>query len=138
MLHTPTNGMQEAVEFKPPGRPRLQSAVVVMDRRMERPPLDESHRIERPIVRASASQLIDRDDPGMLELAGDFRLLDEPLSDEGTRIPSIGPQLFEGHLATHMNVVRQPYLADTTLSMKLCEPVTLELGRQTWTSRTAR
>ena len=74
----------------------------------------------------------------MLELAGDFRLLDESIPKQGARVSSIGPKLLEGDLAAHMNVACQPHLADTALSMKLGEPVTLEPITERRTCRVAR
>jgi hypothetical protein len=50
---------------------------------------DQLHREERPMILQSA-QVVDRDDAGVLELAADLCLLDEPPHDLGP-----GPVLFE-------------------------------------------
>ena len=53
----------------------------LLEQLVERPPLDELHRQERPAV-GQGADLVDRRDAGVLELAGDPRLVEEPAGGE--------------------------------------------------------
>ena len=68
-------GRQQLLELAVIGRAAV--AVELGDRLAERPAVDEFHRVERMVVLLAAGELIDRHDVGVLELAGDLRLLEE-------------------------------------------------------------
>ena len=55
----------------------------------ERLPLDQLHREERPAI-GEGAQLVDRHDPGVLQLAADLGLFDEPADQVG--VARAGPR----------------------------------------------
>ena len=78
-----------------PGRLRLQQ-------RGEGAPLDQLHREEGPAV-GERAQLVDRHDPGVLELAADLRLLDEPADQVGVVAVLVQEDL-DGQVAPQVGV----------------------------------
>ena len=77
-------------------------------------PSQKTHRVERLIVFLATGQLVDRNDVGMLELAGDLRFLQEPAPRFG-----VGRRrrfdFLEGDVAIQIGVVGDPDLAQAAL-----------------------
>ena len=75
----------------------------VAEHRVEGPPLDQLHGQERPAV-GQGAEVVDRRDAGVLELAGDPGLVDEPTRQQR---PGGEPLLqdLDGHLAAEGAVV---------------------------------
>ena len=70
-------------------RPVLRRALAVLQQRGQGAAADQLHRDIEPAV-GKLAQLVDRDDPRMLELAADLRFLDEPsdhLGDDRDALP---------------------------------------------------
>ena len=82
--------------------PRDVRLVEVRDGVLEVVPLDEPHGVERPAVGVGA-QAVDRDDPRMLQPAGDLGLLHEAGPAVGVVGVSVA-DLLEGHLAVQLLV----------------------------------
>ena len=86
------------------------------DRLLEAVALDEPHGVERP-AGGVVAQAVDRDDAGMLELAGDLGLLDEP----GAAVRFVGVavlDLLERDRAVELLVQRDRDLAQPALGMR--------------------
>ncbi|MFO0844248.1 MAG: hypothetical protein U0797_17935 [Gemmataceae bacterium] len=87
------------------------SLLVERGRRLgQRAPLDEAHGVERSAV-GGPGQLVDRDDAGVLQLAGNSGFLKEAGGERGVLGP-LGPQLLQGDVAAEAAVVGQPHAAD--------------------------
>ncbi len=75
----------------------------------ERPPLDQPHGDIRATV-GQAPQLVDRHDPGVLQLPADLRLLDEPAHHVGLVVQGL-PQHLDGQVAAQVGIVRPEHHA---------------------------
>jgi hypothetical protein len=78
--------------------------VELLDGFLERVTTDEPHRIEGPAVGVGA-QAVDRDDPRVLQPAGDLGLEEEPLAADGV-VGVLVEDLFEGDLTFQLGVQR--------------------------------
>ncbi len=99
----PEEGPQERPEFERVELALGAATVELLDRLREGAALDEPHRVERLAALAGPHELMDRDDVGVLELAGDLGLFQETGPDDRI-IRLLGPQFLEGHLATKVGV----------------------------------
>ena len=77
--------------------------------------LDEPHGVERPAVVVGA-QAVDRDDPGVLQPAGDLGLEQEPATRLVAGRRPVGPDLLEGHLAVQLLVAGDVDAAQAALA----------------------
>jgi hypothetical protein len=80
--------------------------VKLVDRGFERPPLHERHHVERASLVVEA-EVVDRNDPGMLELSRDLRFAEEALA----RRVALAYEPLEGDLATQRLIATAPHLA---------------------------
>ncbi len=81
---------------------------------------DELHRDEQPAV-GEAPQVVDRRDPGVLELAADLRLLDEPADHLGV-VALLVPYHLDGEIPAELEVAPledRPHSAPSQLADKL-------------------
>jgi hypothetical protein len=117
-------GLQERPEFERVDPALGASMLGRLDRLGEGAALDEPHRIEWFAALACPDELMDRDDVGMLKLAGDLGLFQEAGPDDRI-IRLLGPQFLEGDLATEVGVARQPDLAHAALRVESGQGITL-------------
>ena len=115
----PDEGPQELDQAERIGRPGHAVLVVGARRLAERAAPDEPHRVIR---RVPLAQLVDRDDPRMLELRGDAGLGEEPGGDVRA-VGLIGAELLQRDLAPELRVVGQPDLAHAPLGVEVGERV---------------
>ena len=93
---------------EPSAVPRRLAALV--QERGEGPPADQLHGEERPPGGVEA-QLVDRQDPGVLQLAADLGLLDQP-ADHRRVGDVLGPEDLQGDLPPQVPVVALEHDAD--------------------------
>ena len=139
-------GLEIAVDHPP--RVRIADRLTDLDERLEQLPLQlepvrrlaraaamelgngvaqgltphETHGVKRLVVFLAASQLVDRDDVGVLELAGDLRFLEESPPGFGAQARR-GLDFLEGHVAVQVGVVCNPDLAEPPLGVQAGERV---------------
>jgi len=94
----------------------------------QRAPFDEAHGVERLLVLGPPGQLIDRNDAGVLQLAGDPSLLQEAGRGVGV-VGTFGAELLESNLAAQVPVAGQPDLANAALGMQPGQRVALTAAR---------
>ena len=70
---------QLPLQLEPVGGPASTATMKFGDGVAKRLPAQEAHGVERLVVFLASCQLVDRNDVGMLELAGDLRFLQEPV-----------------------------------------------------------
>ena len=101
----------------PAGRPgfRVRAPVKVPDRRRQALAADEPHRVVEPAL-GVAAQAVDRDDPGMLQVARDLGLDQEPRA-LFLAIGEPGQDHLQGHLALELAIPGHPDLADPAACM---------------------
>ena len=82
--------------------PILGGASARLEQRRQGAAPDELHRDEQPAV-GEAAQLVDRRDPGVLELAADLGLLDEPADHLGV-VAVLLPDHLDGEVPAEVEV----------------------------------
>ena len=105
---------QLPLQLEPVGGLAGPAAMELGDGVAEGLPSQEPHRVERLIVLLAAGQLVDRDDIGVFELAGDLRFLEESAPGFGAR-GRRGLDFLERDVAIQVGVVRDPDLARVRL-----------------------
>ena len=94
----------------------------------ERPPIDQPHGDVGAAV-GQAPQLVDRHDPGMLQLPADLRLLDEPSHHVGLVAERLSQDL-DGQVAAQVGVVRPEHHAHAAAAQHAEEPESPGTRRQ--------
>ena len=106
MDHAPRVGVghvwQTCSKIDEEPRPVLVGAPSRRQQRRQGAAPDQLHRDEQPAV-GQTPQLVDRDDPGVLELAADLRLLDEPADHLGV-VAVLLPDHLDGQVAAEVEV----------------------------------
>ena len=105
VLHTSVNRrsrLRSSSDRRPGSLLSARVGVEALDRLLEAVALDEPHRVVRPAVVVGA-QAVDRDDPGMLQPAGDLGLEQEPTA-AGRVVGVLGEDLLERDLAVELGV----------------------------------
>ena len=114
---------QQAHEVQRLGLPLGPFGMVGVDGAGERAAADEPHRVERLVGVCPGSQLVDRHDPGVLELPGQPGFAEKARRDLGVA-GLFREQLLEGHFPVQMAVPRQPNPANPTGGVEAQEGVT--------------
>ena len=104
-------GIQQRRQLERIGLARQPLVVVVAGGFAQGAALDEAHGVKRLPAVPRADQLVNRNDPGMFELAGDLCLLEEARPERGV-LGVLGPQLLEGNVPAQVAVVSQPDATD--------------------------
>ena len=131
MHHTAAVGVRNGLADVDEARQQAQSIGQrrAVERVGERVAANAAHRVVDRAVRAT-SQLVDRDDAGMLQLARDSGLVDK--SDlTPSRACAVGAQLLDRHVSANVSVQRAAHHPDAALPEQVEQPVALRMfGRQ--------
>ena len=103
------------------------------DRRRQRPPLDPLHRVGQDAVLIEP-EVVDRDDVGMDQAAGDPRLAQEARRQPGVRVA----QLLHRHVAIEHDVVGGPHRGQAALGQHRAQLVALGEARRRQRDRRGR
>ena len=114
--HTATRPREQFLKLQPIVLSLAPLLVIAGDCLTERPAPDEPHGVERLVVFRSPAELIDRDDVGVLELAGDLGFLEEPALCVGV-LRAIAFDLLESDLAVEVGVAGEPDPAQPPLGV---------------------
>jgi hypothetical protein len=101
--------------------------VEMLDGFLERVTTDEPHRIEGPAV-GVGPQTVDRDDPRMLQAAGDLGLEEEPLAADGVGGVPV-QDLFQRDLAMQLLIQRHEDRTQAALGVRSQDAEPLAIGR---------
>ena len=106
MDHAPGVGvghrLADLLEDREEPRPVVRRVLAVLQQRGQGPAPDQLHRDVEPAV-GKLAQLVDRDDPRVLELAADLRLLDEPADHLGV-VAVLFQDDLDGQVAAEVDV----------------------------------
>ncbi len=104
-----SDGLGDRLEDRQESRQPVGRALAAIEQFGECVPLDQLHGEERPSV-AEETQFIDRNDAGMLQLAADLRLLDEP-ADHIDVVAEVFAKNFHRDVAAEVGVTSPEDLA---------------------------